>query len=220
MIRAAAITGVVCIVALAACGGDDSSSSASPSTKKAGSSTTTVAPDAKAACAQADPAELEAKVAIEVPAGFEQQTDDVGDTGPSDLDKAVRDDGGKKARAELVADGFRRGYQRLWVDGQDDELIVFLYEFCDNDGATKYRDGGIADITAEGLAKFDTVGITDSVGYSGTAEDATVAVVSTVSGPYGIHVIADGSTDVALTDLQTLAATATASVIKGLPPAH
>ena len=61
-------------------------------------------------------AALEALVISSVPVGFVAQPDAVGDTGPSDLAKAARDDGQPDALQALRAEGFVRGYQRLWLD--------------------------------------------------------------------------------------------------------
>ena len=62
-----------------------------------------------------------------VPSGYAQQPDSVGDTGPSDLAKAIRDDGSPDARAVLTQDGFVVGYQRLWRTADKREIIVFLF---------------------------------------------------------------------------------------------
>jgi hypothetical protein len=218
MPRTSTIAGALCVVTLAACGGNGGPSSASPSTTRAGlRSTTTAAPGANPSCEQADPAALEPLVAVDVPAGFVQQTDDVGDTGPSDLDKAVRDDGDPNARAELIDVGFRRGYQRLWVNDQHDELIVFLYEYCDGAGAKKYRDGNLDAFEGEGLSRFDTSTFADAVGFSGADNEASAAIVSAVSGRYGVQVVVNGAPDDALTGLQNLATVTTTKVIAGLP---
>ena len=84
-----------------------------------------------------DPSELEPLLVTEVAPGYAVQPDHVGDTGPSDLEKAVRDQGGTEAdRAFLVDHGYRRGYQRLWTDDDANPVVVFLYEFDDEEGAT------------------------------------------------------------------------------------
>ena len=72
---------------------------------------------------------LAGRLVTDVPPGYLRQVDSVGDTGPSDLEKAVRDDGEPDARSVLVADGFVAGYQRLWAKGDDAKIIDFVYEF-------------------------------------------------------------------------------------------
>src|ERR671924_63589 len=59
-------------------------------------------------------AELAKALEIAVPEGYILQPDQVGDTGPSDLEKAVRDDGEDDAREVLTRTRFVRGYQRMW----------------------------------------------------------------------------------------------------------
>src|SRR5437870_871881 len=52
--------------------------------------------------------ELAARIITKVPAGFVLQPDNVDDTGPSDLAKAIRDDGSPDAGKILRAEGFVR----------------------------------------------------------------------------------------------------------------
>jgi hypothetical protein len=85
-------------------------------------------------------ADLQALIVADVPAGFVEQPDSVGDTGPSDLAKATRDDhGAPHPRRELTRTRFVRGYQRLWLGPQSTQLIVFIYQFSKPAGAVKYR---------------------------------------------------------------------------------
>jgi hypothetical protein len=58
------------------------------------------------------------------PSGFAQQPDSTGDTGPSDLAKAARDDGKPDATSVLKKDGFVAGYQRLWADPKGGTYVV------------------------------------------------------------------------------------------------
>ena len=120
------------------------------------------------------------------PAGFEQQPDDVGDTGPSDFDKAVADDSLDDAAEVLTEAGFLAGYQRYWIsDAQEADLIAFLYEFCDESGAQLYVDrnneeqeqwAGVHDFTPSGLSAVHA--------ESGTEDGYTAAQVAVVHGPF------------------------------------
>lgn len=83
-------------------------------------------------------AALEARLISHVPRGFIRQPDSVGDTGPSDLAKAIRDDGTPDARTRLTRDRFVRGYQRLWMNSSHDQVIAFLYQFATPTGASDY----------------------------------------------------------------------------------
>src|SRR5690349_16272224 len=82
---------------------------------------------------------LGAKLVAAVPQGFVVQADSVGQTGPSDLAKAVRDDGGANAQAQLTTDGFVAGYQRLWKSTDGSIIVVYLYQFKTQAGATDYQ---------------------------------------------------------------------------------
>ena len=93
----------------------------------------------------ADFVELEAKLITTVPDGYVAARDDVGDTGPSDFDKAVADEGDNPDAAEqLTAEGFELGYQRMWQT-EDANLVVFLYRFATEGGAeaNKQRTGAM-----------------------------------------------------------------------------
>jgi hypothetical protein len=179
------VTGVVLAALLlgSACGGDSDSSS---DTTNAATTTTTVPcePD------DLDASELEAVTVEGVPAGFERQPDDVGDTGPSDQAKAISDDG-QDGAAEALAD-FRRGYQWLWEDGGGNQLISFIYEFCDAAGATGYAQRG-AELTEnleDRAEPFDAPGVEESAAVVGEDAGYQFAYVDITEGPFLIHVAA------------------------------
>jgi hypothetical protein len=92
----------------------------------------------------------------------------VGDTGPSDLAKAISDDGEADAEQFLTDGRFRRGYQRLWSNAADERVVVFVYEFCDVAGATGYGERGAQLIAASGR-EVDPFA-TDGVGSGFTIE--------------------------------------------------
>src|SRR6478672_4401036 len=73
--------------------------------------------------------ELQARVVAKAPDGFVAQTAGVYDTGPTDLAKAVKDDGAPNAHKLLRSEGFVRGYQRIWKGPEHAGIIVFLYQF-------------------------------------------------------------------------------------------
>ncbi len=81
-------------------------------------------------------------IITEVPSEFKVMDDVYGDTGPSDLDKAVRDDSpdaDEKTRQLFVDEGFIHGYQRLWQTSDDNQqIIVFIYEFKTAEGAKSF----------------------------------------------------------------------------------
>ena len=77
------------------------------------------------------------------PAGLVLQPDNVADTGPTNLVKAVNDDNSPDARAALLSAGFEQGYQRQWA-GTDangnttNQDFLFLYRFATPAGAQAY----------------------------------------------------------------------------------
>ncbi|MFN8053241.1 MAG: hypothetical protein U0Q22_17500 [Acidimicrobiales bacterium] len=138
---------------------------------------------------------LEDALVTTVPSGFTMQPDDVGDTGPSDLDKAVRDDGSADARATLVGDGFVRGYQRLWAtDDGERQIIVFVYQFETSRGAVA-NTGRTVERLRAGPGVSDTFtldGVPGSGGVVGNDEDTAGASLVFSVGVYEVQVVANG----------------------------
>src|SRR5688500_10442983 len=120
--------------------------------------------------------DLEEALDLAVPDGFVRQPDSVGDTGPSDLEKAIRDDGGDDARDILTKSRFVRGYQRMWTR-TGDEIVSYVYQFADAAGAIEYTNRLNADSLAptEGvsISPFGMPDITGAVGV--TTTEPTVA---------------------------------------------
>jgi hypothetical protein len=148
--------------------------------------------------------ELAARLPTTVPDGFVQEDDDVGDTGPSDLEKAVRDDASDGAQEALVAEGFVRGYQRLWTNPEGDELIDFVYQFDTPEGAAADWSRQKANVEAEpteGVNPYTPSGLDpqSSYAYAGTNGGSSFAIVATTKGVYHVQVVASGEgTDVEL----------------------
>lgn len=186
--------------AVGGCGGADKAMS--PTTSSV-TSTSSIATTTSLAADTSDPAGLEPLLVDDVPAGFAVQADGVGDTGPSDLEKAVRDQGGTpEDRDFLVRNGFLRGYQRLWLDGADDHLIVFVYEFSGVAGAKAQADTvaeqlSSGDGEAPGLP-FDPVGIADGLGFRSPDPSNPGAVVAFGKGRYAVQIVRVGGQDTAI----------------------
>ena len=139
-------------------------------------------------------AELSKALDITVPDGFVRQPDDVGDTGPSDLDKAVADDGDADARDVLTRDRFVRGYQRMWRRGED-EIVSYVYQFADHAGAVDYTNRLTGDPgTGEGSrGVFSVPAIAGAVGVNGTDAPFATSSVTFVKGPYSVQVVVNGA---------------------------
>ena len=154
------------------------------STDGKGSGTPTSATDA-----------LEPKLISTVLAGYKLEPDSVGDTGPSDLDKAVRDDGDADARAALTSAGFVAGYQRLWTKG-DNEIVDFVYEFKSNTGAESYRartDKAATSDKSMTVTAFAVAGVPGAKGYSATDGKNTSAIVLFTRGGYAVQMDLNGT---------------------------
>jgi hypothetical protein len=132
-----------------------------------------------------------------VPAGYVQQPDSVGDTGPSNLAKAVSDDGTAGAQAALTQDGFLSGYQRLWSTADQQQLVVFIYRFQSATGATAYLSRSVANIKASSTpapTAFAVPGILGAIGMVAEQAGTHGAVVLFTRGGYLVQVEANGPT--------------------------
>jgi hypothetical protein len=151
--------------------------------------------------------ELSKALEISVPEGYLLQPDAVGDTGPSDLEKAIRDDGEDGAREVLTRTRFVRGYQRMWSRSEDDEIIAYVYQFADHAGAAEYTNRLTADAGAQtaGVAveKFTVPSINGSVGVNVSESKFATSTVSFVKGPYSVQMVVNGSSPAGLQSLAT-----------------
>ena len=178
---------------LAACGGGGDTESAGGEVVD---STASSAPAAKSM------EDLSEAIDISVPDGYAVQADEVGDTGPSDLEKAIRDDGGDDAREVLTRTKFVRGYQRMWSRNDDDEIIAYVYQFADHAGAVEYtnRVTAEADKPVEGFTinRFDVSAINGAVGVTGFDAKFASSSVTFVRGPYSVQMVVNGATPTGL----------------------
>lgn len=143
---------------------------------------------------------LQALLVHRVPKGFVRKPDSYGDTGPSDLDKAIRDDrGAPDPRAVLTSAGFVRGYQRLWQQRDTAQVIVFIYQFGTRRGATSYERYSVRE-GERMLAKqhvsahpFKVTGLpSDAVAVFARVHGRVVAQVECTVGPFALQVAANG----------------------------
>ena len=164
-----------------------------------------IAAEARSATAAKSMGDLGKKLNISVPDGYMLQPDEVGDTGPSDLEKAVRDDGEDDARDVLTRTRFVRGYQRQWSRSEDDEIVSYVYQFADHAGAVEYTNRLTADPGAQtagvNIDKFNVDAITGSVGVNGSDPNFATSSVTFVKGPYSVQVVVNGSSPTGLESL-------------------
>jgi hypothetical protein len=156
-------------------------------------------PTAVARVAPRSAAELEARVLSKGPAGFVRQAEDVGDTGPSDLAKAARDEGTANAEELLRSEGFVRGYQRLWIGPSHEQLIVFVYQFGSPAGVRHFFARQTKDLATKplrGAHKFPVAFLppAQAVGIAGANADSAAAVIRLRSGVFVVQVICNDST--------------------------
>jgi hypothetical protein len=141
--------------------------------------------------------ELSQALDLDVPSGFARQPDSVDDTGPSDLEKAVADDGEDDARDVFTRDHFVRGYQREWARSEDDQIVSYVYQFADNAGAVDYTKRVTADAGAQTagvtIATFTVPGLSGAVGVNGSDPTFATSTVTFVKGPYSVQVVVNGT---------------------------
>lgn len=137
---------------------------------------------------------LEARLVSEVPEGYERQPDSVGDTGPSDLEKAIRDDTEPDARDVLTDARFVAGYQRLWAKGEDANIITFLYQFEGPAGAAAYMERTLSGITDadEKATPFEVPGVPGGRGLRAADDEGAGAVIVFTRGPYLGQIVVAG----------------------------
>ena len=147
-------------------------------------------------------AQLAAQIITSVPAGFVLQPDHVGNTGPSNLAKAVKDDGTAGAKEALTTEGFVRGYQRLWSGPAQAQIIVFLYQFASSGGARQDFVRGTKQFSGTPppsihVNKFSTALPTaQSLGIAGTGQgnSGAAAVIYFTTGVYNVQINCIGPT--------------------------
>jgi len=189
---------VVILSAMTACSSDNDAATNTP-----GSS----APTVPGAGTGLDAARLEALLITDVPGGYTVLADDVGDTGPSDLAKAIKDDGAADAEQQLAAEGFVAGYQRAWSNSSDDRLLIDLYEYREASGAAAWYARYL--VSARKAQPPGTIDLTVSfpgsdqgAGFSGTAQGTTFVPLVAQVGTFVVRVTSYGSEEV---DHQALA---------------
>jgi hypothetical protein len=137
------------------------------------------------------------------PAGFEQQPDDVADTGPTNLAKATDDDISQDGRHALLSAGFEAGYQRSWTsidptDNTPDQDFVFLYRFATPEGAQAYVQHWkvtllTTNTSAATIQSFTPPFIPDAIGLSAIdSKQGSTGVVLFAKGQYAVQALVIG----------------------------
>jgi len=200
------------VVGLAACSSSSKGASSSPTSAGTPTSADTTTAPADGATVPAQSTSLEHLLIANVPKGFTRQADDVGDTGPSDLAKAIRDDDDPRAGKAFRAERFLRGYQRLWVGPKQSEILVFVYQFATAAGAKHDFERDKAALQAEqppGSKTFSIPGFpaATSTAILGTSTDTSAAIALFTVGPYNAQVVSHGTDPAGLQQQTTKLAT-------------
>jgi hypothetical protein len=186
---------------LAACGGGGGKKSTAEGQLE--STTTTMKPPSVKVAKNYE--DLAKALNIAAPEGYLRQPDEVGDTGPSDIVKASRDDGGSDAQDFLARTGFLRGYQRMWSRSTSDDFVIYLYQFGNNAGAVEYTNRLTADATAPTsgvtIGRFDLPAISGAVGVNASDPTFANSTVTFVKGPYSVQIVVNGKRPLGLQPL-------------------
>ena len=149
--------------------------------------------------------------------GFTLQPHDVGDTGPSDLDKAADDDGRPDAEERLTREGFVVGYQSFFTSPDGVYVVLFLYEFDSRVGAWSEFDYFAREMTRGnyGAVALTVPGVPGAFGVENQDDANHFEWVQFAHGPYWVLVQAQGPLEVDLPSAADLAA----EQYQRLPPA-
>lgn len=167
-----------------------------PVTVRPQATTATTAKPTATTAAPVASVNLESKLIKNLPAGYIVQSDDIGDTGPSDLGKAVVDDGEYDALSVLTNDGFVKGYQRLWLKDDMHGVVVIVYQFASAAGASHYEErvrGFNAESDEEYVSTpFAVAGIPNAAGFMVEDVEGETAMVGFARGNFVAQVIVFG----------------------------
>jgi hypothetical protein len=173
-------------------------------THPAGSTTTR--PAGPTTIAGPPPPQLADLILANGPAGFVRQSDDLGDTGPTNLAKASDDDNSADARDALLSAGFTDGYQRLWtnVDASGstlDQDYLFLYRFATPEGAQAWmqhwRETLLTTNGKTAVQPFTPELIPGAVGLAAnTPKQGSTGVVLFTKGQYAVQALVVGGPNV------------------------
>ena len=196
---------LICVVLLGVASACGESTTVAQLTSTSSTVRSEIAPTTRTTTEVSTTDPLETLLVTSVPARYLRQDDSVGDTGPSDLAKAVADDGEPDAQSALTSSGFVHGYQRLWETKGGDQLIVFLYQFASASGSSSYGARIVDFWKADTSASVKTIAVPQIPGAAGLEiTDTSISAVSVTfsKGPYLVEVLTNGSV---AADLRTLA---------------
>jgi hypothetical protein len=87
------------------------------------------------------------------------------------------------------------GFQKLWAQGQDNQIVGFLYRFRDPLGAQLYfrrTQQSLSDSAPTGASPITVPNIPRAVGYAGSDTDGSASVIAFATGPYLAQIVVNG----------------------------
>ncbi len=139
---------------------------------------------------------LASLVLEDAPSGFPRKPNTLADTGPTNLEKAVRDDAlsdERDARQALTAAGFLRGFQRQWsTEPAVSQNFLYVYQFATPAGAKSYlshwRSAVIAGASRAAPVPF-TPSLAGAIGLKANDPRGASGVVLFSKGPYAVQAV-------------------------------
>jgi hypothetical protein len=133
----------------------------------------------------------------DAPSGYGRKPNSLASTGPTDFEKAVRDDAlsaEEDAREALRSGGFLRGFQRQWsTEPAVSQNFLYVYQFATPEGARSYLDHwqsvAIAGSTRAAPVPF-TPSVPGAIGLKANDPRGSSAVVLISKGVYAVQAVA------------------------------
>lgn len=131
------------------------------------------------------------------PPGYELQPDTAGNTGPADLAKAQRQTDTPEDAKQLQTDGFVVGYQEVFTKGDQDQVIVFVYQFATPEGANHTcataSSSVVAKANSQGITVTSTsVAVPGAVAAKGEGVGRSITAVDFSRGVYCGRIVVTG----------------------------
>ena len=126
------------------------------------------------------------------------QDDDIGNTGPTTLEKAAAEDGAPDAKDRLVKAGYQGGYRRLWATNDfSASLFAIIDRFNSAAGAAEYcaRSAESFRSKATSPTSFSVPGLAGAVGLRGVERDGSGTAVFLTKGEWCAEVLLTGTND-------------------------
>jgi hypothetical protein len=137
----------------------------------------------------------------DAPSGFLKVPDKLADSGPTNLAKAINDEGSADGGRYLQQTGFVSGYQRVWSSSDSvRQNVIFLYRFKTAEGAAQYATNRASELqsfgTVDGAPPITTFNVPMPGGVGLHSEFASLSFGAVVfsKGVYSVQAVStDGA---------------------------